>query len=151
MLKRLAMNSFSLRVFGFVLTGLLSGCGVFCSEVGCVSAVGIQLATPWQAGKYNVQVVSKTGTATFAACTIDFANFSNRYQDCPAIGYWGNSDTTISTLEFSFEGPRPSEVTITITPDGGTPESTTKQLDYSKSAPNGEQCGPICYQANVVL
>lgn len=118
----------------------LAGCsGSFCSAVGCFSVVDVQLDT--------ATATFSPGPATAQLC-LD--------QDCV-------------TQAVSLGSGAPVRVGITPPSPPGSPESLTlpvrlrllrgsevllertAEATLTRNAPNGEQCGPICYSAALTL
>jgi hypothetical protein len=45
----------------------------------------------------------------------------------------------------------PRQVDVTVTRDGRAIGSSHLEPHYERVAPNGEECGPICFQTNATI
>lgn len=122
------------------LVSLASGC--ICTEMYAPDTITVVLSSTPTTGKTEIEVHSTSGAPAFAKCTIDFAA-ANPKQGCDSISAPGAHVYPYGSdrIFFTFEGDPPAEVTVTVRTDGGPAETTTHQLHYDNSEPNGRGCG----------
>ena len=135
-----------LRRWGWVAAGLvLTGCAqqVACTTLGCASQVVVDVTSlsglvgdkPFQAtlcvdGTCQMQAGTLTGKAPMITVVTQ-------------LGVNGGPS-------FAVESAVPVTLTI-VTRDGKEVTSAKADVTLHRSAPNGESCGPVCYQSTLTL
>jgi hypothetical protein len=105
----------------------LGGCG--CTLVGCANALRVQFTTAPSA-PFSVELLSLSATEP----AVDRV-------DCPQV----NSCNT----DVYFYGASVSQATIRVITTAGARDSKFADIRYTKSYPNGKECGPTCLNASV--
>ena len=117
-----------------VTLGLVSGCaGVGCGAVGCAPSVRLDpTGFPESTGKLPTDFRLCVGqTCSQARWTV--ANPNGILMDLPEV----QSEAPITvTIRAKVQGHQARRQTLLVTP--------------RRNAPNGERCGPICYESTIV-
>jgi hypothetical protein len=132
--------------WGWVAAALvLTGCAqqVACTTIGCASQVVVDVTslTSVLGSKPFQATLCVDGTCQMQAGTLT--------GNAPMI-------TVVTQLAVnggpSFSADKPVPVTLTIvTRDGATVTDARGDITLHKVTPNGESCGPVCYQAALAL
>jgi hypothetical protein len=153
------MKRFLVALLALSVPALL-GCGGDelggeCTLIGCADGLTIEFLQQ-QPGAYTVELVADGETITCNATLPLPACSELPSESC------SRSDVTLfqsgcgleplhhSINGVSFTG-NPSTVEIRVERDGTEVASDTFEPAYQRSAPNGEECGPICNNATVTL
>jgi hypothetical protein len=133
----------STRVGAVVLAALaLSGCASqACTTVGCESAISVDVSA--------VQGLGATQSGRIRVCL-------GTTPTCVlALAPKGQSIVEVVFPTGTIPGPgievdKPVAVTVSVLNPGTVLVEDTVDTTFTKLAPNGESCGPICYRARVV-
>lgn len=105
----------------------LGGCG--CTLVGCANALRVQFTTAPSA-PFSVELLSLAATEP----AIDRV-------DCPQV----NS----CNRDVYFYSASVTQATVRVITSAGARDSKFTDIRYTKSYPNGKECGPTCLNASV--
>jgi len=119
-----------------LVTGCTSG-GMACSAVGCSS--GLSVSGPYSVRQQRVKWMR--------ACLGDSCQ-TRGVGAASGTGFLGRTSAETATVHTS--GP----VTVSITLETAAHVklvAASGSIRFSKVAPNGIKCGPVCYEANVTV
>jgi len=131
------------------------GPGDACTAIGCDDGLTIQFSVS-EPGAYLFNIVADGATISCSA-TLPFPDCSSPGSTCgdPRVQL-AASGCALAPAEHSLEGlfmsgMVPESVSVLATRDGVEIASQTFTPAYQTTAPNGEECGPICTNASVSL
>ncbi len=157
--------------FGLVTVGLgalATACALECTMAGCYDQVAATFETRLTvAGEYELRVQTSAGdtSCTFevpsgaaggaggdATGSVDETNMQC-VTELPAVyAYLDDSGRLMFELVFDSETEVfPSEMTVELSHEGAVVAGGTYELEYTEIHPNGEQCGPECHVAEVLI
>ena len=140
----------------------LANCSKTCNEAGCISgaSVGINMqSSPGSLAGQTAAVCRNTECYSALLPTVASASSVSRFtfagttqvegelsalpdQSTRLLIKWRNMDETLPPLTDRY--------TVSLTDAAGTSSTLLdKTATYSKSSPNGDDCGPICWQASL--
>jgi hypothetical protein len=126
---------------------LASGCtllGLTCTDVGCLNRAAVSIGGLEANQLYEVNIATED---TAIKCTIDTSEGLSedlRIRCDNAIFYFSQADSARIDVD-----DMPDQVAITVRQNGATIAQEDVVPEYRRSAPNGEACGPICYDAEI--
>jgi hypothetical protein len=123
---------------------LASGCQLGCTQAGCASGVSIDIQglEPDQAYNVNVETPDESIKCNIPA-GVDMDGFRSMICDDATILF---SDEYGALLELQ---DTPARVEVTVRQGEAVVAHQDVEPTYRRSAPNGEQCGPICHHADI--
>jgi hypothetical protein len=132
--------------WGWVAAGLvLTGCAqqVACTDIGCASQVVVDVTS------LSSTLGSKPFQATLCVdgtCQMQAGTLSGNAPMITVVTQLGvNGGPT-----FAVDSAVPVTLTV-VTRDGKTVTDAQGTITLHKVTPNGESCGPVCYQAALAL
>ena len=139
------------HVFGFLI--VCGGCDdtIDCTNAGCVDgfriAVSESPANPLPAGEYEVEL-SLDGTKVLCRATVPshspFACDGTAAQLSPIKPMLPERPTTGFSIQVT---ETPATASVIVRHDDAVLTQQSFSPSYQRSAPNGEECGPICRSA----
>ena len=161
-----AFDAIKLGIFASAATSMLAcagGCSDGsapqvqhgCTQIGCVNGLSVQFSRPLrEAGSYTVMLeldgerVSCQSTLPFASCSAESPCSSSKV-------ILEQSGCALPPSAHEIVGLRVTStvrtLSLRIQRDGGEIASQNFTPSYIRSAPNGEDCEPICEQASATL
>ena len=147
----------NIKQFTFILLSLLSlvSCGEsgeYCTEMGCIDGVQINFEPDITTHGAYVFSVTMDGITEICEYSLPFTEESGEYGTCDGENIWLTiSGTALDASQHSIPDMyiplSPTSVSIEITRDDVLITSNTFEPEYEEFAPNGKECGPICYSA----
>lgn len=139
---------------------LLLSCGddaVFCTDIGCADGFTASITKTsgsWEAGAWEFEI-EVDGVSYFCAVDLPFDSEATT-ADCDSeLVSLGISGAALDESEHEIVSVGTTEVAavvfVTVRLDGTALTYMTWEPEYDRQAPNGEDCGPICYSAQDVL
>ena len=125
-----------------------------CTEIGCVGGLVMNFSKALTSpGSYKITVETEAGTST-CQTKLPFDGCSQA-SPCSSPGLiLGQSGCALPASEHSLTQLQiaqgfPTSVKLTIERDGKPVATSTNQVNYQTSQPNGPNCPPICKQASL--
>lgn len=157
-----------------VIAPLVSSCGKFCTEAGCIGGLGVAIDAPsgWQSGAYELQLEAQDGTthrcsfgvmvretttelAQPLSCTPGVGASGVRVLGCPmllAAAGAAASDPACPGVGVAVRlSSTPRSVRVLLARDGAPLLDESVTPEYQRSEPNGEDCPPVCHSASVTV
>jgi hypothetical protein len=128
-----------------------------CTQIGCTDGFTASITKTsgtWDAGAYEFEI-EVDGTSYFCSVDLPFESETTT-ADCDSDLVWlGTSGSALDESEHEIVSVGTTEVAaivfVTVRLDGTALTYMTWEPEYDRQAPNGEDCGPICYTAEDVL
>ena len=119
-----------------------------CSEVGCSSQVSFRLSTDLRAGvAYTVNACAEDDCRSQTLTVPDDGPVGTGGE-----GLWLDSDSDVITLELAtgtdWEGIHAVSLRV-VTEDGEVAADMTGDVDFERTQPNGPDCPPVCWLAEL--
>ena len=119
-----------------------------CSEVGCSSQVSFQLAAELRAGvAYNVEACADDDCRSQTLTVPDDGPVGTGGE-----GLWLDTNDDVITLELpsdtNWEGTHAVSLRV-VTEDGEEVVDMAGETDFERMQPNGPDCPPVCWLAEV--
>ena len=124
-------------IFAVLLTGPREGCAL----IGCVGGLEIELAGLPAKTPYEISIAFLSGEIQTLACGTENDQSEAFVKSCSPNG-------AFFSLPSDVEPPK--EITVTVTVNGNQ-TSEVFRPDYQKLQPNGEDCPPVCYGAEILM
>jgi hypothetical protein len=130
--------------------------GIDCTEIGCSDGVNITFDSEITTHGNYVFVVTLDGVPTTCEYSLPFVEIDGAYGSCDREGISltlsGTAlDESQHSIPYMYIPSSPEAISIEITRDGSSIASTSFVPEYEESAPNGKECGPICYSAGTKI
>ena len=130
--------------------------GIDCTEMGCVDGLNITFNSEIKTHGNYVFVVTLDDVTTTCEYTLPFISTDGEYGNCDRDGISltisGTAlDESQHSIPYMYIPSSPESVSIEITRDGTSIASDSFSPEYEESAPNGKDCGPICYSAGKII
>jgi hypothetical protein len=126
-----------------------------CTLIGCLSGVTVDFAEPLQAqGAYTFSV-DLDGDVVTCVATLPLTEEAGDGCDDERVMLW-ESGSALAESEhelpgMDINGEAVEAVVISVALDGVALGSASFSPEYSRVAPNGEECGPVCDVAGVTV
>jgi hypothetical protein len=141
----------------------VSGCLTLeCTQVGC--STGLTLVLPVDVTESSASVELCRGDVCYPAFDVEQGAGAVQVADDDEVFIRASlqqpldessMNVMIETIYVAAESanaePPAEEWTVTVRTGGGDEVTGSVLPEYERSAPNGEDCGPICYSANAVV
>ena len=149
------MNS---KEFIFFLLPLIS-CGEgaeYCTEMGCMDGLQINFTPALTTAGTYVFTATLDGVTESCQYTIPFVEENGEYGSCDGENLQLTiSGTALDESEHSipemYIPSSPTDVSIVITRDEVEIANQSFQPEYEEFAPNGKECGPVCYSTSQTI
>ena len=143
----------------WMLCCTLISCGdivEYCTEMGCIDGFQMTLEPPITTHASYIFTVTLDGETITCEYALPFVEEGGEYGSCDGEGVWLTiSGTALDASQHSipeiYIPSNPSEVSIEITKDEEVLVRETVAPEYEEFAPNGKDCGPICYSAGITI
>ena len=143
----------------WILCCTLISCGDIeedCTEIGCTDGFQINFEPPITTPASYIFTVTLDGETITCEYVLPFVDDSGEYGSCDRDGVLlTTSGTALDPLQHSipeiYIPSNPSEVLIEITKEEVLLVRERLVPEYEEFTPNGKECGPICYSADVVI
>ena len=124
----------------------------YCTEMGCVDGLQINFDPEITTHGNYVFSVTMDGVTEVCEYSLPFVEENGEYGTCDGENLWLTiSGTALDASQHSIPDmyipSSPTDVSIEITRDDVLIVSSSFQPEYEEFAPNGKECGPICYNA----
>jgi hypothetical protein len=113
----------------------------FCTLMGCVGDLNIEIAGLTANTPFEVSVVYPSGETQTLTCGTEAEQAEPFVSSCSPTGAFFSLTPDVEP---------PQEITVIVTIDGKQ-TSEVIQPAYEKFQPNGEDCPPVCYTAKILF
>jgi hypothetical protein len=131
-------------VFAVILVLMVSGPFVpvqMCTLVGCIGGIDIKVIGLPESIPFEVSLKFPSGETQTVKCGGETDESIPFETSCPPDGAFFSLPPDVKP---------PQEITATVTTSDGQ-WTETVQPEYEKFQPNGDDCPPICYTADIVI
>ena len=147
-----------IKQFIFVLLPLVS-CGEvtdYCTEMGCIDGLQINFNPDITTHGTYIFSVTMDGVTEVCEYSLPFVEENGEYGTCDGENIWLTiSGTALDASQHSipemYIPSSPTDIMIVITRDETEIVNQSFQPEYEEFAPNGKECGPICYSAGLTV